>query len=105
MHTSFLRKFFFESGQIIPTTLFGWLNVTSQALFIQIAGQGLIIYGLSLIRVQFSSLILLLQPLTAALLGFLFFQEMFLMQQIFGAIILLVGIYLAGVSDQKALKK
>ena len=101
----FLGSIFFESGQIIPTTLFGWLNVTSQALFIQIAGQGLIIYGLSLIRVQFSSLILLLQPLTAAFLGFLFFEEMFLMQQIFGAIILLVGIYLAGVSDQKALKE
>ena len=100
-----LGSIFFESGQIIPITLYGWFNISSQALFVQIAGQGLIIYGLSLIRVQFSSLILLIQPLTAAFLGFLLFQEMFLFQQIFGAIILLVGIYLAGISDQKTLKK
>tara|TARA_B100000963_G_scaffold342722_1_gene343857 strand:- start:277 stop:1155 length:879 start_codon:yes stop_codon:yes gene_type:complete len=93
-----------EIGQTIPETIFGWSNILFQGLFIQITGQGLIIYGLTLIRVQFSSLILLIQPLTATFLAFLLFKEMFLMQQIFGAIILLVGIYLAGISDQKTIK-
>ena len=93
-----------EVGQSSPETVLGWSNILFQGFFIQIAGQGLIIYGLSLIRVQFSSLILLVQPLTAAFLAFLLFQEMFLMQQIFGAIILLIGIYLAGISDQKTIK-
>ena len=93
-----------ETGHAFPETALGWSNILFQGLFIQIAGQGLIIYGLSLIRVQFSSLILLIQPLTAAFLAFLLFQEMFLIQQIFGAIILLIGIYLAGISDQKTIK-
>ena len=93
-----------EIGHAFPETALGWSNILFQGLFIQIAGQGLIIYGLSLIRVQFSSLILLIQPLTAAFLAFLLFQEMFLIQQIFGAIILLIGIYLAGISDQKTIK-
>ena len=92
-----------EIGHAFPETALGWSNILFQGLFIQIAGQGLIIYGLSLIRVQFSSLILLIQPLTAAFLAFLLFQEMFLIQQIFGAIILLIGIYLAGISDQKTI--
>jgi drug/metabolite transporter (DMT)-like permease len=35
----------------------------------------------------------------------MFFGEMFLNQQIFGAIILLIGIYLAGISDKKIRNK
>lgn len=96
---------FVESGASVPYSYNGWINLIFQGLFIQIAGQGSIIFGLSLLRVQFSSLILLLQPLTAALLAIMFFGEMFLNQQIFGAIILLVGIYLAGISDKKIRNK
>ncbi len=96
---------FVESGALVPYSYNGWINLIFQGLFIQIAGQGSIIFGLSLLRVQFSSLILLLQPLTAALLAIMFFGEMFLNQQIFGAIILLVGIYLAGISDKKIRNK
>ena len=96
---------FVETGALVPYSYNGWINLIFQGLFIQIAGQGSIIFGLSLLRVQFSSLILLLQPLTAALLAIMFFGEMFLNQQIFGAIILLVGIYLAGISDKKIRNK
>ena len=90
-----------ETGTKIPYTMSGISNLFFQGVFIQIAGQGLIIFGLSKIRVQFSSLILLVQPLTAAILAIYLFNEMLLIQQIIGAIILLIGIYLAGTSEKK----
>ncbi len=90
-----------ETGTKIPYTMSGISNLFFQGVFIQIAGQGLIIFGLSKIRVQFSSLILLVQPLTAAILAIYLFNEMLLIQQIIGAIILLIGIYLAGASEKK----
>lgn len=90
-----------ETGTKIPLTTSGISNLIFQGVFIQIAGQGLIIFGLSKIRVQFSSLILLIQPLTAAILAIYLFNEMLLIQQIIGAIILLIGIYLAGISEKK----
>ncbi|MDA9595531.1 DMT family transporter, partial [SAR86 cluster bacterium] len=80
--------------------IFGWLNFLGQAIFVQILGQGLVIYGLSKIRPQLSSLLLLFQPITATILGAYFFSETLLIGQLIGVIILLLGIYLAGLSER-----
>ena len=52
------------------------------------------------IRPQLSSLLLLFQPITATILGAYFFSETLLIGQLIGVIILLIGIYLAGLSER-----
>ena len=47
-----------------------------------------------------SSLLLLFQPITATILGAYFFSETLLIGQLIGVIILLIGIYLAGLSER-----
>ena len=74
--------------------------IRDRAIFVQILGQGLVIYGLSKIRPQLSSLLLLFQPITATILGAYFFSEMLLFGQLIGVIILLIGIYFAGLSER-----
>ena len=90
----------FELDKIFPDSIYGWLNFLGQAIFVQILGQGLVIYGLSKIRPQLSSLLLLFQPITATILGVYFFSETLLFGQVIGVIILLIGIYLAGLSEK-----
>ena len=89
----------YELDNPIPYSVFGWFNFLGQAIFVQILGQGLVIYGLSKIRPQLSSLLLLFQPITATILGAYFFSEMLLFGQLIGVIILLIGIYFAGLSE------
>ena len=90
----------YELDNPIPYSVFGWFNFLGQAIFVQILGQGLVIYGLSKIRPQLSSLLLLFQPITATILGAYFFSEMLLFGQLIGVIILLIGIYFAGLSER-----
>lgn len=90
----------FELDKIFPDSVYGWMNFLGQAIFVQILGQGLVIYGLSKIRPQLSSLLLLFQPITATILGVYFFTETLLIEQVIGVIILLIGIYLAGLSEK-----
>ena len=93
---------FFESGIKFPISLQGVGNLLLQSTLVQIIGQGLVIYGLSQISAQFTSLILLLQVLTAAILSIFLFNELLLFQQILGGIILIIGIYIAGLNERKS---
>ena len=93
---------FFETGIKYPISLQGVGNLLLQSTLVQIIGQGLVIYGLSQISAQFTSLILLLQVLTAAILSMFLFNELLLFQQILGGIILIIGIYIAGLNERKS---
>jgi drug/metabolite transporter (DMT)-like permease len=93
---------FFETGIKFPISLQGAGNLLLQSTLVQIIGQGLVIYGLSQISAQFTSLILLLQVLTAAILSMFLFNELLLFQQILGGIILIIGIYIAGLNERKS---
>ena len=90
----------FEIDNPFPNSYLGWINFLSQAVFVQIMGQGLVLYGLSRIKPQISSLLLLFQPVSATILGIYFFSETLLIGQFIGVIILLVGIYFAGLSER-----
>ena len=90
----------FEIDNPFPYSYLGWINFLGQAVFVQIMGQGLVIYGLSRIKPQISSLLLLFQPVSATILGIYFFSETLLIGQFIGVIILLVGIYFAGLSER-----
>ena len=65
------------------------------ALFSQTIAQGLITKGISKVSAHLSSLVLLMQPVAAALYGWLLLGEMFTPTQIIGGIIVLLAIYLA----------
>lgn len=84
------------SGEsLIPVTAMGWAAVLGLALVSQIAGQGLIVYGLAHLPASFSSVTLLVQPVTATLLGWLILSETINPWQGLGGLIVLAGIYIA----------
>lgn len=62
-------------GSIWPTTTLGWSSVLVLALVVHVLGQGLIAYALAKLPVMVCSLGLMLQPVSAAVAGWLLFDE------------------------------
>jgi drug/metabolite transporter (DMT)-like permease len=77
----------------------GWWVMLALALVTQIAGQSCIAYALAHLPVTISTTGLLIQPLTAAVAAWLIFGERLGGAQLIGALVLLLGIYLARRSD------
>jgi drug/metabolite transporter (DMT)-like permease len=65
------------------------------AFICQFLGQAFIAYALAYLPASTSSLTLLIQPIAATILGYLFFQEKLNSIQFFGCILILIGIYIA----------
>lgn len=84
-----------QETQIFPMTLSGWLSVVGLALVCQILGQGLQAYSLKRLSSGIVGILLLLDPVLAALIAwFVFFEHLSLSNWLaFGVV--LVGIYLA----------
>jgi drug/metabolite transporter (DMT)-like permease len=76
-------------------SLHGWLVLLGFALVSHVSGQSLIAYALAHLPASFSSVGLLLQPVTAALLGWLILREPVGFWQAWGGAIVLGGIFLA----------
>jgi drug/metabolite transporter (DMT)-like permease len=84
------------SGEsLIASTGRGWAVLVGLALISQVAGQGLITYALAHLPAAFSSVGLLLQPVIAAVLAWIFLDEPVGAWQVFGGAIVLCGIALA----------
>jgi drug/metabolite transporter (DMT)-like permease len=84
------------SGEaMIAETIYGWVVLLALALISHAAGQGLIAFALAKISVHFSSVGLLIEPLSAALLAFLILGESLNTWQIAGGAIILSGIVVA----------
>jgi drug/metabolite transporter (DMT)-like permease len=81
--------------QVLPQTLDGWAVVLALALVSQVAGQGLIAWGLAHVPASLGSLILLLQPAVAALVAWGLFGEALRGPEILGAAVILAGIHIA----------
>lgn len=73
----------------------GWLVVCALAWFSHAGGQGLITYALAHLPANYSSLVLVLQPVLAALLAWYLFGEQLDALQLLGALVVLAGIVLA----------
>jgi drug/metabolite transporter (DMT)-like permease len=73
----------------------GWLILLGLAWFSHAGGQSLIAYALAHLPAAFSSVALLVQPVTAALLAWLLLGESLSSIQTLGGVVVLVGIYLA----------
>jgi drug/metabolite transporter (DMT)-like permease len=91
-------------NQVFPTSWQGWLAVLSLALICQVIGQGLLVYSLSHLSSEFVAIFLLLDPILAALGGWVLFSETLGMTALMAFAIVLVGIYIAA-SSQSAIKE
>ena len=77
---------------MLPHSSRGWAVLIGLALVNQVAGQGLIIWGMAHLPAAFSSVSLLVQPVAAALLAWLLLAEPFGAVQALGGAIVLAGI-------------
>jgi drug/metabolite transporter (DMT)-like permease len=80
---------------MIPKTANGWSVVLALALVSHVGGQGLIAYGLAHISASVSSVMLLWQPIVAALLAWWILHEALTPLRVIGGIVIITGILLA----------
>ena len=86
---------FLSGEQMLPNTNAGWLTLIALALISHVAGQGLIAYAFGHLPASFGSLSLLLQPLIAALIAWVWFGESLGLFQAVGGAVMLAGIVMA----------
>jgi drug/metabolite transporter (DMT)-like permease len=79
----------------MPRTLNGWLTLLSLAIVSQVIGQGLLAVALGRLPATFSSLVIFLEAVGAAALGWLVLNESLGTLQLFGGILILLGIWVA----------
>lgn len=72
-----------------------WLVLLGLALVSHIGGQGMITYGFGHLPAAIASISLLIQPVVAAIVAWMLFQEGITLKQGIGGLITLSGIYLA----------
>jgi drug/metabolite transporter (DMT)-like permease len=85
---------------LLPVSGTGWLVLFGLALVSQVGGQGLIAYAFRHLPASFSALSLLIQPVVAAALAWLFLSEPLTPLQAVGGLIVLAGI---GVASRTAI--
>ncbi len=84
------------SGEaIVPHTLFAWTILILLAMVSHFSGQGLIAYGLAHVTASVSAVILMWQPVVAALLAWWILHEALTPLRIVGGLIVIAGILAA----------
>lgn len=81
-------------GIEFPTTWHALLPIFGLTVFSQILGQGGLSYSLGRISASFASILVLTQPVIAAIYAFVFFHENLTFWEVFAMFVVLVGIYL-----------
>ncbi|MDA5194150.1 DMT family transporter [Govanella unica] len=89
-------------GTILPHTTAGWVSAIGLALFCHAIGQGLIAYALANLPVLVCSLGLLLQPVSAAILGWIIFGEIMSDIELFGATLVISALVLVNLPSRKS---
>ena len=74
-------------------TALGWTNLVGLGLVVQVGGQGLIAYGVGRLPIVASTVLLWMQPLVAAVLSWILFDETLGALALLGATLILGGIY------------
>jgi drug/metabolite transporter (DMT)-like permease len=86
---------------LIPQAITSILVLFLLGFICQFLGQSFITHSLAFLPVSSSSLTLLIQPIVATILGYLFFQEKLNLIQFLGSGLILIGIYLAQITNDK----
>lgn len=92
--TSFIATLIFNQSLEVGSN-YGWAALFGQAIVVQMLGQSLIAYALLALPATLSSILLLLQPVLAALIAVWLFDETLLYIQSFGMLLVLFGIIYA----------
>ena len=83
------------SDQFFPQTERGWAALVSLGVLTHAGGQGLLTIAIASLTAAFSSLVIFIEAVTAAVFGWLLFDEkMDFLQQI-GCILILIGIWVS----------
>ena len=85
----------FTGDSLFPTSWLGWILVIALAFVSQVCGQGLLAYSLSKFSSSFVAIVLLLTPITTAILAWLIFAESLGWLNAIAFILVLFGIYIA----------
>ena len=80
---------------LMPQSTAGWSALIAMALISHVGGQGLLAYALGHVTATMSSLVILIEPLAAALLGWLILSENITWLQGAGALVIMAGIMVA----------
>jgi drug/metabolite transporter (DMT)-like permease len=81
--------------EFVPTMLAGWAVVLALGWIVHAGGQGLVTFSMAWLPATFSSLTLLIQPVVASMLAWLFLGEPVTLVQAAGGSIVIAGIVLA----------
>ncbi len=90
----FVIALLFETN-FMPQSFNGWLTLLSLAIVSQVLGQGLLALALGRLPATFSSLVIFLEAVGAAALGWLALNEALGPLQLFGGALVLFGIWVA----------
>jgi drug/metabolite transporter (DMT)-like permease len=81
--------------KLLPQTVQGWGVLIALALVSQVAGQGLLAFALGVLPAAFSSLVIFLEAVAAALFAWIVLHEALEPMQWLGCILILAGIWIA----------
>lgn len=81
--------------ELLPANLEGWVPLILLGVVVHGLGQGAIMFGLGRVPAPVAALLILIQPVVAAIAGWLIFDEALSPVQIAGAAIILAGLYAA----------
>ncbi|MBL0941589.1 MAG: DMT family transporter [Alphaproteobacteria bacterium] len=90
-----------SSESLIPSTLNDWIGILGLAILVHVAGQGLLAYAMGHLSAAFISVVLLISPVVAALLGWVIFKEAVGLLELIGALLILVSIVIARQDERK----
>ena len=90
----FLIAFFFEP-RILPQSISGWCVLLALGLISHAGGQGLLSVALGRLPTVFSSLVIFLESIAAALFAWFLFGENVTLLQALGGIVIVAGIWIA----------
>jgi drug/metabolite transporter (DMT)-like permease len=80
---------------LVPRSLDGLVSLLALALVSQVGGQGLLAFALGALPATFSSLVIFLEAVAAAALGWIFLGEPLTPIQTLGGLLIFLGIYIA----------
>lgn len=78
---------------LLARTVQGWTMLISLGVIVQVGGQGLIAFGVGRLAIAMSTVLLWMQPLVAAALSWIMFNEELGPLALAGAALILAGIY------------
>jgi drug/metabolite transporter (DMT)-like permease len=81
--------------RLLPASALGWLTLFGLAWICHVGGQGLLSIALGSLPVTFSSLVIFLEGVAAAVLGWLILNEPVSLLQAVGGLVIVAGIWIA----------